>query len=234
MTEVGHDILAACRYPLSMTAGQKWPQRPHLKPVIGLLGGIGSGKSTVAGMLVSLGCGVVDADALAQAALDEPAVRRQLRQWWGSRVAPSGSRVDRAAVGRLVFNDVQELARLEGLIHPIVLEGRQTLHRQYQADPAIQAIVEDCPLLLEKGLDSGCDILILIRSSFEDRRLRVMESRGWLAAELAHREKNQLPLDIKTHRAQYIVDNGTGKAECMEQVRHVLSQILQDDNESDA
>src|SRR5690606_18451472 len=122
------------------------------KPILGLLGAPGSGKSFVARQFEKLGCAVIDADALAKAALDEPAVRDQLVAWWGENILKPDGRVHRSALGRIVFNDRAELAKLEGLVHPIVAERRATLRAQHQADPAVRAIVEDVPLLLEKGL----------------------------------------------------------------------------------
>lgn len=206
-------------------------QESRCKPVIGLVGGIGAGKSTVARMLESLGCGVIDADALAQAALEQLQVKQRLRQWWGNEIIDATGGIDRAAVGRIVFDDPVALARLECLLHPKVLEGRQELHRRYQAQPTIRVIVEDCPLLLEKGLDSGCDVLILVRADWPSRSRRVKASRGWSAQDLARREKMQISLDTKADRADYVIDNDLGKADCLEQVRHVLSQILQHDSE---
>lgn len=199
----------------------------HRKPIIGLLGGIGSGKSVVARQLESLGCGVVDADAIARAAIDEPAVKHQLVQWWGPEVINPSGQVDRKVVAAKIFNHPDEKARLESLIHPRVKLGRQDLHAKYNADPAIKAIVEDCPLLLETGLDNAVDVLIYIESGREKRIERVAKTRGWSADELDRREKNQLPLDTKRNRADHVVVNEAGEQVCFEQTRNVLSQILQ-------
>ena len=199
----------------------------HRKPVIGLLGGVGSGKSLVAKQLASLGCGIVDADALARAAIDEPAVRHQLVQWWGQGVINPSGQVDRKAVAAKIFNNRDEKARLEGVIHPRVMLGRQDLHVRYNADPAIKAIVEDCPLLLETGLEKEVDALVFVESSRAKRIERVAQTRGWSADELDRREKNQLSLDTKRNRADHVIVNEAGEQECFDQTRDVLSQILQ-------
>lgn len=196
------------------------------KPILGLTGGIGSGKSLVARQFASLGCAVIDADELAREALDSPAVREQLRQWWGAEALGQDGRVNRRMVAQKVFNNPQELARLEGLIHPQVHAGRERLRRQYLADTDVVAIVEDCPLLLEKGIDAGCDVVVFVDAPRAVRLARVAASRGWTEAELDRREKNQWPLDKKVQRADYVIKNDAGVQECLTQTRRVLSQIL--------
>lgn len=200
--------------------------RAHHKPIIGLLGGIGSGKSLVARQFASLGCGVIDADALAREALDEPAVREQLVRWWGPGVVGADGRADRKAIGRIVFDHPEELGKLESLIHPRVLERRRRLVERFQADPAVVAIVDDTPLLLEKGLESGCDVLVFVKAPRDTRLARVRESRGWDDAELARRESRQWPLDKKEGRADYVLENSGDQAACLAHVRNVLSLIL--------
>ena len=201
--------------------------KPLRLPVIGLLGGIGSGKSTVARAFAQLGCGIVDADALARAALQSDAVRQTLVEWWGSAVLDQAGAVDRAAVARIIFEAPSQKHRLEALIHPRVREGRARLHARFHDDPAIRAIVEDCPLLLETGLDKECDVLVFVEASQVTRLARVMNSRGWSESELLRREKNQMPLDRKRAVANYVVVNDAEACEPSTSVSRVLSLILQ-------
>jgi dephospho-CoA kinase len=196
------------------------------KPVIGLTGGIGSGKSTVARLFARLGCGVIDADALAREALQDSHVVRQLVSWWGDGILDEQGRVDRRKIADIVFDKPDELARLEAVVHPAVHHRRHEIRRQMQDDPAIVAIVEDCPLLLEKQLDRQCDVVVFVKADDEVRRRRVLASRGWSPEELARREKNQMGLDIKANRADHVLQNNGGEAECFAHVRQVLSQIL--------
>ena len=196
------------------------------KPVIGLLGAPGSGKSLVARQLQQLGCAVIDADLLARQVLDEPAVRDQIVAWWGDGMVDAAGNVNRQAVGAIVFEHPAELAKLEALTHPRVHARRDQLRQQYQADPSIKAIVEDCPLLLEKQLEGVCDVLVYVDAPWEVRLARVQRTRGWDEAELRRREKNQWPLDTKRSRADYVVSNHATESETLTQVRRVLSQIL--------
>lgn len=194
-------------------------------PTIGLMGGPGSGKSLVASQLASLGCAVIDADALAKEALREPHIIDEITAWWGPRILTPDGQIDRREVARIVFTDPEELKRLEAMIHPRVHERRDQLKQQALADAKTVAVVEDCPLLLEQGIDEQCDALIFVDVDFQTRLARV-QSRGWDAEELARRDKSQTPLDIKRQRADYVISNDADEAHCLAQTRRVLSQII--------
>lgn len=211
--------------PNPSPAGAPDPAAPT-KPVIGLLGAPGSGKSFVAAQFAAMGAAVIDADAIARDVLDHPDVRRTLAAWWGDAVLQEDGRVDRAAVGRRVFDDPAELARLEALVHPRVNAERTRLRELHRGEKHVVAIIEDCPLLLERELDRDCDVLIFVDVPLEVRRRRVRETRGWSADELARREKNQAPLDIKCRRADYILDNHAEPSVVRTQARRLLDEIL--------
>ncbi|MCC7192687.1 MAG: dephospho-CoA kinase [Phycisphaeraceae bacterium] len=203
-------------------------QNAHRKPVIGIIGGVGSGKSTVARLFASLGCAVIDADVLAHEALASEPVKREIVRWWGDDVLKADGSVNRQAVGKIVFADNAELARLEGIVHPIVHRRRAELREKYQHDQQVVAIVEDTPLLLEKHLEDQVDVIVYVHADAAIRAARVA-GRGWSEGEIARREKNQLSLDIKRNRADYVIDNNAGETESLSHVRRVLSQILHRD-----
>jgi dephospho-CoA kinase len=169
---------------------------------------------------------VVDADQLAKQTYCDSAVIEQIVQWWGKAVVKPDGEIDRRKIAGIVFGNEEQKRRLEGLIHPKVFEARRALHVQFQADEAVVAIVEDCPLLLEVGLDKACDVLVLVDTPRDQRLARVRATRGWDEEELARREKNQMGLDKKADRADYVLKNDAGEAECFAHVRRVLSQIL--------
>lgn len=195
------------------------------KPIIGLTGGIGSGKSTVAGLLRDLGAGVIDADRLCHEDLDSPEVLGQICQWWGHEVVGPDGRADRSAIRRIVGADEGQRRRLEDLVHPRVDRRRRALSEHYQMDPSVRAIVLDAPLLLEVGLDRECDCLIFVDA---DRAVRVdrVRKRGWGPEDLERFERSQLPLDTKRERADYRVVNNSDIADLRRQVEEVFSRIL--------
>lgn len=177
----------------------------HGKPILGIVGGIGSGKSYVARLFGEEGCLVIDSDALVREAYDDPAVRQTLREWWGEAVfRPDGS-VDRRAIANQVFRKDDELRRLEGLVHPWVDRRRRQIMQA--AGPRVVAFVWDTPLLFEAGLDRECDRVVFVEAPLEERVRRVAAQRGWNAAELLRREKLQMPLDKKRQLSDDVLVN---------------------------
>ena len=132
------------------------------KPLIGLAGGIGAGKSAVAEVMGSLGAVVIDSDRLAHQHLCDPSVISQLASWWGTSILREDGRVDRRALGDIVFERPAELQRLEALLYPKLEAERRVLVAQALADPAVRAIVLDAPKLVEVGLHKTCDVVVIV------------------------------------------------------------------------
>ena len=194
---------------------------PH-PPTLGLTGGIGAGKSTVARILAEEGCLVCDSDALAREALNHPSIRAEILSWWGDRVrAPDGA-IDRAKLGELVFSSLGDRKRLESLVHPWIERHREQLFAS--PPPGTRALVIDAPLLLEAGLGAVCHRVIFVDSPLELRLERVRANRGWSAEELARREAAQWPLDQKRACAHHVVSNEGDPASLRAQVRAVLDE----------
>ncbi len=200
--------------------------KDYPKPVIGLVGGIGSGKSAVADDFESLGCLVIRSDRIAHEVLEQPAVKAALRQWWGDEILAADGRVDRRAVARRTFNNPVELERLNWLVHPKVDEIRRDLMAAYRQSSAVKAVVWDTPLLVETGLYKQCDAIIFVNTPSEKRLARVQATRGWTADELKIREDRQASLDKKKEISDDVINNGGDEAARLSQVRRVLSRIL--------
>lgn len=196
------------------------------KPIIGLAGGIGSGKSFVASLFGEEGCLVLDADASARAAYLDPAIRATLKQWWGDAVFAADGSVDRRAIAQRVFADPAERVRLERLIHPYVAADRDRAMRRHADDPRVRAFVWDVPLLFETGLDKSCDYVVFVDAPLDERVRRVAGTRNWPPGELERRENSQYPLDKKRGMSHYVLGNTADAAVAREQVRDVLSRIV--------
>jgi dephospho-CoA kinase len=196
------------------------------KPIIGLAGGIGSGKSTVAWMLGELGAAVISSDQLNARELETPQVVSELRNLFGQQVLGSTGQLDRTAIRRILAEDPQARRRLEAVLHPRIAQRRLELTQQFQRDPQVRAIVWDSPLLYEAGLDQQCDAVIFVEVDDAIRAQRVLRDRGWTAQELERLEKAQKPLDFKRNSADHRVVNNSDRDALRPQVEAVFSRIL--------
>lgn len=186
--------------------------------VIGLLGGVGSGKSAVAAAFARLGARVVDADAIVHGLYASPVFLARIARAFGRGVIGPGGRLDRARLADLVFENPGRLRRLERLVHPAVLRTiRAELRRKRRRTP----IVLDVPLLLETGLDRSCDVLVYVAVPARIRLARLARNRSVSRAEAARRARFQRPLAEKRRRADAIVDNGRTRAHAARQVRRL-------------
>ena len=195
--------------------------------VLGLLGGVSSGKSLVAHHLAALGAVVFDADQAAHEALRDPDVEVAIRARWGDGVFDAGGRVDRAAVAEIVFSPSEEgpgdRRFLEALVHPRV-ERRFRKELKQLAAARRPAAVLDAALLLEVGWDRLCNVLIFVDSPRALRAERA-RARGWDARELALREAVQWPLEQKRQRADFVIDNSGSITETRAQVERLWRDL---------
>jgi dephospho-CoA kinase len=196
---------------------------------IGLVGGVASGKSLVAKMLVELGAGLLDADRAGHAVLAEDAeVQQDLRQRFGAAMFTADGRVDRAAIAQRVFGESDEAKRdrqfLEDLLHPRIRRRLENLRKQF-ADEGKPATVLDAPLLLEAGWGPMCDIRLMVDAS-RDLRLHRARQRGWTDAEFSQREAAQLPVDDKRHAANVVISNDGTEADLRRKVRNFWDQHI--------
>jgi dephospho-CoA kinase len=193
--------------------------------VIGLLGGIAAGKTTVAEMLAELGATVVSADAIAHAVLDSPQTRERIVARWGDEVVGDSGKVDRDGLAERVFGDPEELAALEAITHPAICVAlRQRIDEALRSQDAV-AVVIDAPLLLEADLDGLCDVLVFVQCPREVRLARA-EARGWDAEELDHRESHQQPLELKRERADATIDGSANLETTFQQVQQLWRRTL--------
>lgn len=196
------------------------------KPIIGLCGGIGAGKSQVAAEFARLGCRVISSDALNHEVLRRPDVAATLRAWWGPDVLDANGQVDRARVAEIVFRQGEQKRRLEGLVYPLIAELRSSKITDANGDLAVKAIILDSPLLFESNLDRLCDSIVFIDTPREQRLARLGQTRGWTAQELHERERWQMPLAEKRARSAFVVDNAGAPERLGAQVADILASIL--------
>src|SRR5262249_2904702 len=217
----------------------------HRKPVIGLVGGIGAGKSTVADALARHGGKIVAGDPLGHQALEQQdildrvaaaaaradgptAARNPLARTAASSVRrdilTESGRIDRKKLGRVVFPSPVERSRLEHLVHPYIEDRIREEIDKAQADPAVKFVVLDAAVMLEARWDDVCDKLIYVDAPRPVRLARVKQQRGWTEADLANREAGQMPAEKKKERADAVIDNGGSPAATSTQVDALVNK----------
>lgn len=195
------------------------------KKVIGILGAIASGKSTVAKHFAALGCAVIDADVLAHKVLQEPEVKEKIKSIFGSGVFDKNGDIIRKSLAGVVFSDEIMLNRLNALIHPRVMAQIERLIDLYRKDKAVKAIVLDVPLLAEVGRLELCDVLVFVEANEQNRLDRFKKSGKFDENELKKREKFQISLDKKQKLAHYTICNNSDDSDVAEQVAQLFSTI---------
>jgi dephospho-CoA kinase len=211
-------------------------------PVIGLIGGIGAGKTRVSALLAEQGAFVIDADAVGHALLDQRPVRDQVVARFGKEIlhrtpgdgpedaaeGEASPTIDRLALGAIVFADPAALRQLEAILHP---KMRRTFERAIARTVRrgrARAVVLDAAILLEAGWDSLCDRILFVDAPRDIRLARLSATRGWSDETLARREAAQWPLDRKRDRADLIVlNNDDTRAESLvEEIRRVVDPLF--------
>jgi dephospho-CoA kinase len=198
--------------------------RHGAKPVIGLIGGIGAGKTTAARCFANRGGFVIDADAIGHAALRQPGIVMKLVERWGERVRKPDGSLDRRAIGKIVFANPTERNALEELVFPYIGEGcrRQIAHAQN--DPTAKFVVLDAAVMLEAGWNKEVDRIVYVDAPRDVRLARLAARSGWTEAELTAREAAQWPEDVKKSRADAVIVNAAGPEELQKQVDQLLRE----------
>jgi len=196
------------------------------KPVIGILGGIGAGKSTTAGEFEQVGCIRIDADAIGHELLESEEVRSELREHFGEAIFAADGAVNRQALGEIVFGAPAELEALNVILHPRIRRGIQRRIADAQQRADAPAVVVDAAVLLDAGWDDLCTDLVFVDAPDELRAARAAEAHGWDHDTWRRRENSQISLDTKVKRCYYYVDNSSGVSRLREQVREVFHTVI--------
>lgn len=190
---------------------------------IGLTGGIGSGKSTVAGLFARRGALVVDADRIAREVV-EPGTPglAAVRDRFGPGVVTAEGRLDRAALGALVFADPERRRALEALTHPLI--RRRTEELMAAAAPET-IIVHDIPLLVEIGAAPAYHLVLAVDVAEEERVRRLVALRGFTEADARARISQQAPREVRLAVADIVVDNNGGPGDLVPRVAALWSRF---------
>jgi dephospho-CoA kinase len=195
---------------------------PAPKPMLGLLGGIGSGKSRVAAALARHGGRVIQADELGHQALRQPEIRRRAVERWGPALLDNQGEIVRSRLAAIVFADPAELRALEDMVHPWIGQAIQREADRLRADPQVRFLILDAAVMLEAGWHALCDNLIFVETPRPLRLERLLRQRGWTAQEVQARENAQMPLTAKAEKADHVLEN-SGTPEQLD--RHVTDLL---------
>ena len=198
----------------------------QVKPIIGILGGVASGKSTVAAEFAKLGCKIVDADKIAHQLLERKDVKDEVVSVFGGDILDSVGNIDREKLGDIVFADGDKLSVLNEIIHPLVLARVERLIEQYDGENQVKAIVLDMPLLMEVGWAQRCDRLIFVDCRRELRVDRAKKIGIISKNQLKIRENFQISLDSKAAIADNTVDNNSDISGLAKQIADIFSHIV--------
>lgn len=191
---------------------------------VGLTGGIGSGKSTVAALLDGPGFLIIDADRLGHAVLDEDeAVRRELVDALGNEILDAAGRIDRARLGKLVFGDAGARVRLEQIVHPRIRAAEEERVTAWGVASGIA--VTEAALLVETGGRERYDALIVVTADPEVRIAR-LKRRGMSRAESERRMAAQIGDDERVAVADHVIDNSGDSASTASQVAVLRRDLL--------
>ena len=189
--------------------------------IIGLTGGIASGKSTVSKYLAEKGFKVYDADRIAKDISEKKSVQEEIISTFGNKILDKNGNVDRKKLKEIVFENKEKLKQLNAIIHPKVIDFYKGL-KEKNTD---EIIIFDVPLLFESGIDRFCDKILVVISDYEIQLNRIVE-RDKIDRELASKIiKSQLSNEERIKKADVVIENNSSLEDLFEKVERFCETI---------
>ena len=189
--------------------------------IIGLTGGIASGKSTVSKYLAEKGFKVYDADKIAKNISEEKYVQEEIIATFGNKILDKNGNVDRKKLKEIVFENKDKLKKLNGIIHPKVID----FYKKLKEKNTDEMIIFDVPLLFESGLDKICDKILVVISDYEIQLNRIIE-RDKIDRELAEKiVKAQLSNEERIKKADVVIENNSSLEDLFKKVERFCETI---------
>ena len=196
--------------------------------LVGLTGGLATGKSTVAALFKRCGAYVVDADVLArQVVAPGTAGWRAVVTAFGKGVLNSDRTINRQTLGSIIFRHPAKRRQLERIIHPRVSREQARLTKQAAAKNPRAVVLYDVPLLFEAGLEKVADKVVVVAADRETQIARLRERNGLSRSEAVRRIRSQMPLRKKIRRADYVLDGTLARAKLLTQVKQLYRDLRQ-------
>ncbi|MDR2441023.1 MAG: dephospho-CoA kinase [Planctomycetaceae bacterium] len=195
--------------------------------ILGLIGGIGSGKSTIAEMFCQLGAKRIDADRIGHEVLRYRDVQTAARNHWGDRIFDANGQLNRKELAQIVFDPSEtgntERSFLNFLVHPHITRKIDDQIRRF-SESQCRYLILDAPLLLEHHWEQRVNYLVFVDTPRSIRLVRIQE-RGWTQTELDAREQAQLSIEEKRRTADWIVNNSGNLNETLDQVKKIWQNL---------
>ena len=229
-----------------MTSGEQldeprtsWRRPSGTASVIGVTGGVASGKSAVTALLAERGAAVIDADSVGHQVLDLPDVKQKLVDRFGPGVllaegegSGAGARVNRRALAAIVFADQSARLALEAIVHPLMWVRFADAITE-ALDAGRGPVVLDAAILLEAGWQGLCDLVAFVDSPRSERIRRAADHRGWSLAVFDSREQAQWPCEEKQRHADYVIRNDAGLDSLRREVDALLGSLAKQQSGTD-
>jgi len=195
---------------------------------VGLTGGIATGKTTVARIFEKLGAKVIDADAIAHnlQCPDQPIWREIIRLFGTEVLRPDGA-IDRSRLGRIVFSDSGKRARLEEIMHPVIIAKEEELMGQWERSGTVEVAMVEEALLIEVGSLRRFHRILLVVAT-EEIQLQRLRKEGFTEEEALSRIRAQMPLCQKIKYADYLIDNSGSRSEVERKARELYPILLEE------
>jgi dephospho-CoA kinase len=198
--------------------------------VVGLTGGVGTGKSTVASFFRELGAYVIDFDELArQVTRPRSKAWKEIVECFGRGVLNDDLTMNRQRLAEIVFSDKAKLMKLDRVVHPEVFREDERITNQIARRDPEALIIKDIPLLFEVGRPANMDKVVVVSATRRNQLARLRE-KGMTAEEAENRIKSQLPLEEKTKSADFVVNNDGSLEKTRRQVEEIYLQLQKQDN----
>jgi dephospho-CoA kinase len=193
--------------------------------IIGVTGGIASGKSEVCRVFADQGALVLDADEIGQEVVEDPDVLDRLVERFGRDILKPDGRLDRRGLGRRVFRNPLARAQLEAIVHPpLLLILRTRIEEALRADPS-RPVVVDAALIVECNLEDWFDVLITVVAPEAEQIRRLVEQKGFDPEEAMDRIRSQLPSEQKTAVADYVIQNDDEREILIQRTRAIWEAV---------
>ena len=194
--------------------------------LVGLTGGIATGKSLVSQILKELGAYIIDADKIARQVVEpEKPAWFEIVKFFGRDIINKDKTINRKRLGEIIFNDPVKKRKLEEIVHPKVIEEENRLVKEYGRKNPNGIVIIDAALLIEAGSHKRVDKLIVVYADKETQFKRLSERDGLSRADAEKRTASQLPLDKKVKMADFVIDNSKGIEETQRQTIDIFNKL---------